>query len=125
MTGDDTQGGSVNGRLAAVAIELPRPLRDVFAAQQFGGAFSNEFMAGAMEAPTPDAQVMPGLRHSVAHRRLGRPLVKSSLEEANQRRAWHPLGKEPDAGNVRWIVGWCDVVAEFHRLNDSFIQPHA
>jgi hypothetical protein len=57
MTGNDAQGRLADGTLAAIDIKLTGAMGHVLAAEQFGGAFGDKFVAGAVKAPAPDARL--------------------------------------------------------------------
>jgi hypothetical protein len=52
-------------------------------------------------------------------------LVKRGFEQADERRARHALGEEPDAGDVRRIMRGRDAVECLHRLHSLFVESYA
>src|SRR5512140_2957682 len=116
MTGDHAQVGAVDGSGAAIHVELPGAFGNVIASQKFGRTLGDELVAGAVETPPPDAELMPLVGTRVADRSFWYPLVKRGFEQPNQRHRGNSLREEPDAADVGRIVGRGNAAERLHGL---------
>ncbi len=83
MTGNNAQGRRLRRGLAAIEVKISRALRDVLAAEQLGGSFSNELVAGAMKTPATDTGFVPAFRNGVTLGGGRGPLIKGGLKQAD------------------------------------------
>jgi hypothetical protein len=106
-------------------IEFAHTAGDILATEPFGGTFRDELVAGAMETPAANSELIPSFRHGVTHRRFGCPLVERGFEQTDQRDPGHSLRKQSDAGDVGRVVSRGDIVEGFHGLDDLLVESHA
>ena len=126
VAGDDTKRLRARGdRRRAGLIELAHALRDVGAAEQFGGALGGKLVARTVKTIAAHARIVPRLRHGVTRRGLGHPLIIRGLEECDERHARQLFPKALDAERVGRIVGRRDLLETVEGRDDAVVRAHA
>src|SRR6185436_19974739 len=82
-------------------------------------------MARTVKAPAANSDIVPRVRHGVAHHGLGCELVERCLEQSDKRHAWQALLKQADAGDVGWIVRGGEAIVCLHGGENTLVEPDA